>query len=344
MRSNTKRSYLNAMIKVAVIGASGYTGLELIKMIIKHPRFQLAYVATSEGGMKLTELHPSLQGVFECDVKKAAAADVAETCELAFLALPHKTAMGFVKALISMDVKVVDLSADYRLELKRYEEHYVKHIDTENLKHAIYGLPELNRKKIKHAKLVANPGCYPTATILAALPFMEYQIKGSPLIVDAKSGVSGAGKKLSETTHYVTINDNAFAYNPMQHRHGPEIAEKLNIDEESVSFVPHLLPMTRGMLSSVYMQVKGDFDAVKVLKEFYIDEPFVRIRETPVDMKSVAGTNFCDIFVKRNGSTLFINAAIDNLMRGASSQAIVNANLMMGLDQDAGVPDIAYVP
>lgn len=332
------------MIKVAVIGASGYTGLELIKMIIKHPRFQLAYVATTEGGVKLTELHPSLQGVFECDVKKAAAAEVAETCDLAFLALPHKTAMGFVKALISMDVKVVDLSADYRLELKRYEEHYVKHIDTENLKHAIYGLPELNRKKIKHAKLVANPGCYPTATILAALPFMQYQIKGSPLIVDAKSGVSGAGKKLSETTHYVTINDNAFAYNPMQHRHGPEIAEKLNIDEESVSFVPHLLPMTRGMLSSVYMQVKGDFDAVKVLKEFYIDEPFVRIRETPVDMKSVAGTNFCDIFVKRNGSTLFINAAIDNLMRGASSQAIVNANLMMGLDQDTGVPDIAYVP
>ncbi len=332
------------MIKVAVIGASGYTGLELIKMIIKHPRFKLAYVATSEGGVKLTDLHPSLLGIYECDVKKAAAAEVAEECELAFLALPHKTAMGFVKALISMDVKVVDLSADYRLELKRYEEYYVKHIDTENLKHAIYGLPELNRKTIKHAKLVANPGCYPTATILAALPFMEYQIKGSPLIVDAKSGVSGAGKKLSETTHYVTINDNAFAYNPMQHRHGPEIAEKLNIDEESVSFVPHLLPMTRGMLSSVYMQVKGDFDAVKVLKEYYKDEPYVRVRETPVDMKSVAGTNFCDIFVKRNGSTLFINAAIDNLMRGASSQAIVNANLMMGLEQDSGVPDIAYVP
>lgn len=332
------------MIKVAVIGASGYTGLELIKMIIRHPRFQLAYVATTEGGVRLTELHPSLLGVYECDVKKAAAVDVAETCDLAFLALPHKTAMGFVKALMSLDVKVVDLSADYRLELKRYEEHYVKHIDKENLKHAIYGLPELNRKLIKRAKLVANPGCYPTATILAALPFMPYQIKGSPLIVDAKSGVSGAGKKLTETSHYVTINDNAFAYNPMQHRHGPEIAEKLNIDEETVSFVPHLLPMTRGMLSSVYMQVEGSFDPLEVLRAYYVDEPYVRIRETPVDMKSVAGTNFCDIYVKRNGSTLFINAAIDNLLRGASSQAIVNANLMMGLDQDTGVPDIAYVP
>ena len=332
------------MIKVAVIGASGYTGLELIKMIIKHPRFELAYVATSEGGMNLTELHPSLLGVYECEVHKAAAADVAKTCELAFLALPHKTAMGFVKALIALDVKVVDLSADYRLEQERYEAHYVEHIDVENLAHAVYGLPELNRQAIKNAKLVANPGCYPTASILAALPFLDYQLKGSALIVDAKSGVSGAGKKLSQTTHFVTINDNAFAYNPMQHRHGPEIAEKLGLDDATVSFVPHLLPVTRGMLSSVYMQVEGDFDAVEVLKTFYKDEPYVRVRETPVNMKSVAGTNFCDIYVKRNATTLFINAAIDNLLRGASSQAIVNANLMMGLDEKSGVPDIAYVP
>ena len=332
------------MIKVAVIGASGYTGLELIKMIINHPHFELSYVATSEGGVKLTELHPSLLGVYECDVYKASAEEVAKECELAFLALPHKTAMGFVKALISLDVKVVDLSADYRLERARYEEHYVEHIDPDNLKEAVYGLPELNLEKIKSAKLVANPGCYPTASILAALPFMEYQVKGSALIVDAKSGVSGAGKKLSELTHYVTINDNAFAYNPMQHRHGPEIAEKLQIDEATVNFVPHLLPMTRGMLSSVYMQVEGDFDAVAVLKDYYKDSPYVRVRENPVDMKSVAGTNFCDIFVKKNGTTLFINAAIDNLLRGASSQAVVNANLMMGLAENAGVPNIAYVP
>ncbi len=332
------------MIKVAVIGASGYTGLELIKMIIKHPAFELAYVATSEGGVSLTELHPSLLGVYQCDVDKADAAAVAKECELAFLALPHKTAMGFVKELMALDVKVVDLSADYRLELARYEANYVEHIDVANLEHAVYGLPELNREAIKKARLVANPGCYPTASILAALPFMAYRIEGSPLIVDAKSGVSGAGKKLSETTHYVTINDNAFAYNPMQHRHGPEIAEKLDVDDALVSFVPHLLPMTRGMLASVYMQVEGDFDAHEILTQFYKDEPFVRIREKPVDMKSVAGTNFCDIFVKRNGSTLFINAAIDNLLRGASSQAIVNANLMMGLSPDVGVPDIAYVP
>ena len=332
------------MINVAVIGASGYTGLELIKMIVKHPNFKLAYVATSEGNIRLSELHPSLLGVVECDVQKADAAEVAKSCELAFLALPHKTAMGFVKALMELEVKVVDLSADYRLEQERYEQHYVPHIDAENLKHAVYGLPELNRELIKKAKLVANPGCYPTASILAALPFMKYQLKGSALIVDAKSGVSGAGKKLSETTHYVTINDNAFAYNPLLHRHGPEIAEKLQLDESTVNFVPHLLPLTRGMLSSVYMQVEGDFDAMEVLRTYYKDEPYVRVRENPVDMKSVAGTNFCDIFARRNGSTLFINAAIDNLMRGASSQAIVNANLMMGLAMETGVPDIAYVP
>ncbi len=335
---------MSVMINVAVIGASGYTGLELIKMIVKHPNFKLAYVATSEGNVKLSELHPSLSGVVECDVEKADAAEVAKSCELAFLALPHKTAMGFVKELMALNVKVVDLSADYRLEKERYEQHYVPHIDTENLKHAVYGLPELNREAIKSAKLVANPGCYPTASILAALPFMKYQVKGSALIVDAKSGVSGAGKKLSETTHYVTINDNAFAYNPLLHRHGPEIAEKLGLDESTVNFVPHLLPLTRGMLSSVYMQVEGDFDAMEVLKEYYKEEPYVRVRENPVDMKSVAGTNFCDIFARRNGSTLFVNAAIDNLLRGASSQAIVNANLMMGLAMDAGVPDIAYVP
>ena len=332
------------MTKVAVIGASGYTGLELIKMIIAHPNFELAYVATSEGEVSLTTLHPSLLGVYECPVEKADADVVAETCELAFLALPHKTAMGFVKDLMARDVKVVDLSADYRLDQERYEAHYVEHIDAENLEHAVYGLPEMNEEAIKSAKLVANPGCYPTASILAALPFMPYQIEGSPLIVDAKSGVSGAGKKLSVLTHYVTINDNAFAYNPMAHRHAPEIAEKLGIKESSVSFVPHLLPMTRGMLSSVYMQVEGDFDAEAILKAYYADAPYVRVRETPVDMKSVAGTNFCDIYVKRNGSTLFINAAIDNLLRGASSQAIVNANLMMGLDAGAGVPIFAYVP
>ena len=164
------------------------------------------------------------------------------------------------------------------------------------------------------------------------------------MIVDAKSGVSGAGKKCSEKTHFVTINDNAFAYNPLGHRHAPEIAEKLEVEEASVHFVPHLLPVTRGMLSSIYLQVEGDFDPLSVLETFYADEPYVRVRHEPVTMKQVAGTNFCDLYAKRRGDMLFVSSAIDNLLRGASSQAVVNANLMMGLPEHAGIPTIAYVP
>lgn len=331
-------------INVGIIGASGYTGLELTKMLIKHTTFSLNYIATSEGNTSLSQLHPSLHSVYQAPVEKADAKMVAKSCELVFLALPHKTAMVFVKELMALGVKVVDLSADYRLEKDRYEAHYCEHTDVNNIKNSVYGLPELYREAIKTSSLVANPGCYPTAAILAALPFMGYYKKGSPIIVDAKSGVSGAGKKLSETTHYVSINENIFAYNPMHHRHGPEIAEKLQINDADVNFVPHLIPVTRGMLDSVYMQTEGDFDAISVLKDYYKDEPFVRVRETPVDIKSVAGTNFCDIYVKQQNGLLFISSAIDNLLRGASSQALVNANLMMGLDENCGVPDIAYVP
>ncbi|MEJ2468716.1 MAG: N-acetyl-gamma-glutamyl-phosphate reductase, partial [Campylobacterales bacterium] len=326
------------MINVAVIGASGYTGIELIKMLVAHPRFELTYVATSEGGVTLGELHPSLVGVYECDVQKADVDAVADAADLAFLALPHKTAMGFVKALRERGVKIVDLSADYRLKRETYEAHYVPHIDPENLQHAVYGLPELFRAEIAEADLVANPGCYPTATILGALPFMRYMQPGSPMIVDAKSGVSGAGKKCTEKTHFVTINDNAFAYNPLGHRHGPEIAEKLALEEAQVHFVPHLLGVTRGMLSSVYLQVTGAFDPLDVLEDYYAGEANVRVRTEPVSMKQVAGTNFCDVFAMRRGDTLFITSAIDNLLRGASSQAVANANLMMGLDENTGIP------
>ena len=329
---------------VAIIGASGYTGLELLKMLINHPHFNITYVANTEGNMSLKELHPSLEGVYECDVQKADIDEVAKVSELVFLALPHKTAMAYVKPLLQKRLKVVDLSADYRLELQTYEKHYCEHTDKENLTHAVYGLPELFRDKIKKARLIANPGCYPTSAILGALPFMKYKKDATPFIVDAKSGVSGAGKKLSDVTHFVNVNDNFFAYNPLGHRHAPEIAEKLDIDFSDVSFVPHLVPATRGMISSIYMQVSGDFDPIEVLKEYYKDEKFVRVRENPVDMKSVAGTHFCDIFAKRNGNTLFISSAIDNLLKGASSAAVANANLMMGYDEHISLPNIAYVP
>jgi N-acetyl-gamma-glutamyl-phosphate reductase len=239
------------------------------------------------------------------------------------------------------------LSADYRLELKRYEKHYCLHEDRENLKKSVYGLPEFCREKIKKSSLVANPGCYPTAALLGLLPFVEYIDESYPIFIDAKSGVSGAGKKCTQKTHFVTINENIFAYNPLSHRHEPEIEEKLqevSKKEFDINFVPHLLPITRGEMVDCYLLLREEIEPFEYLKEFYKDEKFIRIFDNPIDIKSPSGTNFCDIFVKRVGKKLYVNSAIDNILRGSSSQALVNANLMFGLQEDLGVPFIAYVP
>lgn len=334
-------------MSVAIIGASGYTGLELIKILLNHPHFEITYIGTTEGGVKASELHPSLAHVFEQEVHKADAKELAKRASLAFLALPHKAAMGFAKELLGLHVKVVDLSADYRLSLEAYEKHYCEHEDKEHLSEAVYGLPELNKEAIKQARLVANPGCYPTASLLAILPFLKVLNKEAPVFIDAKSGVSGAGKKPSTTAHFVTINENIFAYNALKHRHEPEISEKLFLASGhayEVNFVPHLLPVSRGMLISAYLQTNEIIDAKAIVREFYKGASFVRLRENPVDIKSTAGTNFCDIFVAQKGKSLFVSSSIDNLLRGASSQAVVNANLMCGYEEFAGIPVIAYVP
>ncbi|MCH9813752.1 MAG: N-acetyl-gamma-glutamyl-phosphate reductase [Epsilonproteobacteria bacterium] len=335
------------MINVAIVGASGYTGLELLKMLIHHPKFNITYIATSNGGESLHTLHPSLTHIFNAPVEKADAKAIAQKAELAFLALPHKASMGFAKELLALDVKVVDLSADYRLELETYEKHYCPHEDKAHLKDAVYGLPEMYRDEIKKTNLVANPGCYPTASILGILPFTKYIDENFPIFIDAKSGVSGAGKKCTNNTHYISINENIFAYNPFMHRHEPEIKEKLRLQsgkEFDVNFVPHLIPATRGEMIDAYMLLKEEINPIAVLEEFYKDEAFVRIFENPVDLKSCAGTNFCDIFAKVKGKKLYINSAVDNILRGASSQAVANANLMCGFEEHLAIPTIAYVP
>jgi N-acetyl-gamma-glutamyl-phosphate reductase len=316
-------------------------------MLLNHPEFELKYLATTTGDTVVEVLHPSLVDVISHSVERASVESVAKQCELVFLALPHKASMGFAKGLIAKGVKVVDLSADYRLELDTYEKHYCKHEDRENLDSSVYGLIEYYRDELKGANLVAGPGCYPTATLLAILPFIPYMDENAPLFVDAKSGVSGAGKKLSATTHFVTINDNIFAYNPLKHRHAPEISEKIEKIcgvKMSVNFVPHLIPATRGELISVYGTLKEDIDPLEILKKHYTNDKFIRIRERPVDIKSTAGTHFCDIFAMRNENALFVNSSIDNLLRGASSQALVAANLMCGFDESLGVPIISFVP
>ena len=333
-------------IKCGVVGATGYTGLELIKILINHPKFDLVYLASSEGGEKTEELFSALDNIFEKDIKKVDLKEI-EKLDLVFLALPHKHSMKLAKKILDLGVKVVDLSADYRLDLENYEKFYCPHTDKEHLKFAVYGLPEIYKDQIEKSFLVANPGCYPTATLLSLIPFHPYIDENYPIFIDAKSGVSGAGKKCSSKTHFVSINENIHAYNPIKHRHSIEIEEKLlkiSDTKFDINFVPHLLPITRGMLVSSFFRLKEDIDPIELLNDFYYQEKFVRIKEAPVDIKNVAGTNFCDIFAYKNGKNIFISSAIDNLLRGASSQAVVNANIMFGFDEDLSIPRIAYVP
>ena len=324
-------------ISVAIVGASGYTGLELIKILMNHPYFEIAGLFGSEGGERIEEIYPSLKGVFEAEIQKSDTQKLSKF-DIVFLAVPHKTAMGLVKELYGK-TKIVDFSADYRLNQRNYEKFYCPHIDPVNLENSAYGLPEIFREYIKKSSLIANPGCYPTASILALYPFIDYIEDG--VFVDAKSGVSGAGKKLSATTHFVKDNENFFAYNPIKHRHSIEIKEKTGLN---VTFVPQLLPITRGMQVSIYAKLKKDIEPLEILKETYKNEKFIRISEKPVEIKNVAGSHFCDIFAAKNGNMLFINNVIDNLLRGASSQAVANANLMFGFDEGLALPKIAYVP
>ncbi|RAX57281.1 N-acetyl-gamma-glutamyl-phosphate reductase [Helicobacter monodelphidis] len=333
---------------VGIVGVSGYTGLELLKILLSHPVFEIAYLANQEGTEDVSHIHPSLVNVCHQPVHKADPKVAKQCCKLIFLALPHQKAMEFAKEALELGLQVVDLSADYRLSQESYERFYTRHIDVENLQHAIYGLVEWQRGLIKKARIVANPGCYPTASLLGLLPFTPYIDSQISVFIDAKSGVSGAGKTLSENTHYTTINENMFAYSPMKHRHSGEIIEKLNRFgrcDLKVQFVPHLTPLTRGMLVSAFVHLKSaNIDTLAILKDCYKGERSIRIATEPVRIKDVVGTHFCNIYIQQDGKDLWINVAIDNLLRGASSQAIVNANLMCGIEELTAIPMFAYVP
>jgi N-acetyl-gamma-glutamyl-phosphate reductase len=335
------------MINVAIVGVSGYTGIELIKILINHPNFDIKYIANTKGNTTSSTLHPCLQNVCEIDVSKSNSNDISKVASLCFLALPHKASMSLAKELLDLGVKVIDLSADYRLDINSYEKYYTKHIDKKNLSQAIYGLSEYFKDDLKNSSLVANPGCYPTACLLAILPFIPYINEGCEVFIDAKSGVSGAGKIANDINHYCNINENSFAYNPFHHRHSPEIKEKIKKitnKDIKINFVPHLLPLTRGMLVSIYATLKKDINVEDILNNRYKNSPFIRIKKSPVDIKSTSGTNFCDIYAIKNDKALFITSSIDNLLRGASSQAVVNANIMYGYKETLGIPSIAYVP
>lgn len=336
-------------INVALIGASGFTGLELVKGLFFHRHFHLSFVANTKGGQKLSDIHPALKDVVECDIEQIDSYEkIAKTCELVFLALPHGTSMQYAKKFLDLGLKVIDLSADFRLDLDTYEKWYDKHEAKEYLVQAVYGMPQINREKIKKARLIANPGCYPTASILALLPFLAFIDSNSDIYIDAKSGVSGAGRACKPHTSFVHANENFFAYGALKHRHEPEIAQQLQVASKkdfNVMFVPHLLPITRGMLICAYVKLNTKIEnPLSVLQEYYANESFVRVRKELVQIKNVAGTNFCDIYADLRGNSLFVTSTIDNLIKGASGTALENANIMFGFDEDEGISKIAYVP
>ncbi|OGX02785.1 MAG: N-acetyl-gamma-glutamyl-phosphate reductase [Omnitrophica WOR_2 bacterium GWA2_44_7] len=341
------------MVKVGIIGARGYTGEELIALLLKHPQVKIHYLtARVDTPTPISEMFPFYKNRLDvvCDNFEPSAA--IKACDMAFLALPHTTSMEVAPLLLKGGKKVIDLSADYRIEdYKIYEAWYkAKHSDRANIKKAEYGLPEINKIKIKKADFVANPGCYPTAAILSIAPLLR--TKGyafDTIIIDTKSGYSGAGRKSTDDPFMREIKDNFKAYKVDAHQHAPEITQELSKiakKEINVTFVPHLLPIERGILETIYIATSHKPQAtsreiVDLYREFYKNEPFVRIRkegEFP-QLRDVQYTNFCDIGIKvsEDKKLLIIISAIDNLVKGASGQAVQNMNLMCGFKETEGL-------
>jgi N-acetyl-gamma-glutamyl-phosphate reductase len=317
---------------VAVLGASGFTGALAARLVHRHPELELVAVTSrSDAGRRLDDLYPQHRVPLVLDAFEA---DELGNVDAAIVAYPHGAAAETVAQLHERGIKVVDLSADFRLrDLATYEEWYVPHPAPHLIAEAVYGLPELYREQIRGASLVANPGCYPTASILALAPLAPYL---GDVVIDAKSGVSGAGRAPTETTHFVSADENVTPYGVGRHRHTPEIEQELGVQ---VTFTPHLLPLDQGELVSCYVTLTEDVDVEALFAERYADEPFVELAARPPGVRDVRDSNVCRIFATRDERTgrALVFAAIDNLWKGASSQAIQNLNLMLGLDETAGL-------
>jgi len=334
------------MIRVAIIGASGYTGAESIRIILGHNEAKLTYLTAlpEECGM-VENIFPEFKGRCDLQIEPLDLDILTSLADVVLCCLPHKVSMGFVPKLLDAGLKVVDFSADYRLkDVAVYEKYYVKHTDTANLKHAVFGLPELFRDRIKDASLVANPGCYPTGAALAIAPLLKNDlIETDTVIVNAVTGTSGAGNKPSGKFHFPNMNENFFPYGIGTHRHMPEI-EQIASDVAgryvTVLFQPHVGPFDRGILSTVYCipKEKINNEQLELLyHDFYSSEPFVQIRNDAPAVKDVAGTNYCHIYPTSVKGRIVAFSAIDNLVKGASGQAIQNMNIMFGLDETLGL-------
>jgi len=340
------------MINVGIIGATGYAGEELIAILLKHPQARITGIyAKIDKPSLISEVFPKFKNRIDLICKEPDIKEIISCCDLVFLALPHTVSMEIAPKLLKAGKKVIDLSADYRLkDAALYEKFYnVKQKDKLNLKYAVYGLPEIYRAKIKNACLIANPGCYPTVSILALAPLIALNlVELDSIIIDAKSGVTGAGRKLAEGLLFSEVNEDFKAYKIDSHQHSPEINQELSKlagKPIKATFVPHLLPLSRGILATIYVKKAQNAakhaaqNVIGLYKKFYKKEPFVRIKQEGSfpRLKDVSGTNFCDIGIKEGAEKIIIVGAIDNLLKGASGQAVQNMNIMYRLAEDTGL-------
>ncbi|MCH5155122.1 MAG: N-acetyl-gamma-glutamyl-phosphate reductase [Clostridiales bacterium] len=329
---------MNKKIKVGIVGANGYAGAEVLRLIAQHPLTELSVVTSrAQLGKKVSSAFPALP----CDLDFSDASDpLLKKCDVVFTALPQTAGASLIGELIDAGVRVIDLSADYRFtDIATYERTYgVTHPRPDLNKLAVYGLCEVNRQKIKSAQLVANPGCYVTSVLLPMIAACK-ATKISGIIADSKSGVSGAGRKADEAYSYCTLDENFKAYGVFTHRHAPEISEKLG---QSILFTPHLLPIKRGILSTVYFEADDPAAAQNALKTAYKDEPFVSYTDTLPEIAHVAHTNRCMFSARFDGNRGIVISVIDNLLKGAAGQAVQNMNIMFGFDETSGLP--IYAP
>jgi N-acetyl-gamma-glutamyl-phosphate reductase len=348
---------MTARVKVAVFGASGYTGLELMRILARHPGVDLTCVTSREyQGRPVAEVFPALANIVKLSFVAPDPSALASATEVVFLAVPHKTAMEVAPPFLAAGVRVVDLSADFRFrDQSVYEAWYQPHSAGELLAKAVYGLPELHQNKIRTARLVGNPGCYPTCVILGLAPLVKGRLVfPDSLIADCKSGVSGAGRGASLATSYCEVTDSLRAYKVGEHRHTPEMEQELTLlagKTVKVTFTPHLVPMSRGILGTLYAQLVSPFtddEIRKVYRAFYRDQPFVRLMPpgTWPSTQQVRGSNYCDIGFKvdQERGRIIVVSAIDNLTRGAAGQAVHNFNLMAGFPETMGLDAVPLAP
>ena len=342
------------MIKIGIVGGTGYTGVELLRILAQHPQAQLvAITSRKEAGMPVAEMFPSLRGAVDLRFSDPKDAGLA-ACDLVFFATPNGIAMTQAQALLSGGVKVIDLAADFRIkDIAVWEKWYgMTHACPELVEEAVYGLPEANREAIKGARIVANPGCYPTATQLGFLPLVEAGVVDDQhLIADTKSGVSGAGRKAETHILFAEASDNFKAYGVAGHRHLPEVRQGLARaagHEVGLTFVPHLVPMIRGIHATLYGRLTKAVDLQALFEKRYADEPFVDVLPagSQPDTRSVRASNHCRIAVHRpqGGDMVVVLSVIDNLVKGAAGQAIQNMNLMFGLPETTGLMQVPVLP